>query len=283
MTGLNLRQIFTPTFWVDFWRDHSRNTLDSLFYIARIILIYLALRIVLFRLIDGVLGRLLAHERRVGEGSERTGRLKTLQGLCKSVLGYVLFFLFGILFLKAVGFDIVPFITTAGVIGLAIGFGAQKLVRDSISGFFIIIDNQFVVGETVTIGAVTGTVQEMGMRTTSLEDANGRVYIVSNGDIGTITNHSRNPVVDFIEIALGAAAGLNKAIEALNTAGETLFAQEDHHLHSAPKVLGITAFSAAAITVRISVVSDPRDLPAEQMRVRAAMREALLAAQIPLA
>src|SRR5690242_6956137 len=100
-----LKSIFTPAFWIDFWRVHSRNTLDSLLYIAQILIIYLILRVALFRLIDGVLARLLAHERRVGDAPERSGRLKTLQGLCKSVLGYVLFFLFGILFLKAVGFD----------------------------------------------------------------------------------------------------------------------------------------------------------------------------------
>src|SRR5262249_52051065 len=147
--------------------------------------------------IDGVLARLLAHEARLGVSAERTGRLQTLQGLCKSVVGYVLFFVFGVLLLKALGFDIMPFITTAGVIGLAVGFGAQKLVKDVISGFFIIIDNLFVVGDTVTIGTVTGRVEEMGMRVTRLLDTSGKEYLFANGDIGTVTNLSRHPVKDF--------------------------------------------------------------------------------------
>src|SRR5579884_109734 len=275
--------IFTRAFWISFWSEITHNALHALIQIAAILLVYLVLRVVLFGLIDGVLARLLARERRIGDDVERAGRLKTLQGLCKSIVGYVLFFLFGILFLNAIGFNILPFITTAGVIGLAVGFGAQKLVRDSISGFFIIIDNQFVVGDTITIGAVTGTVQEMGMRTTTLVDSSGRVCIVSNGDIGMVINLSRNPVVDFIEVNLGTGANLNKAVETLNAAGETVFAGEGHNLLSAPRVLGITAFSAASTTPRVSVVSDPDDLPLEQMRVRAAMREALLAAKIPLA
>jgi small-conductance mechanosensitive channel len=277
------QSIFTPEFWIGFWQRLTDNALHSLLQIGGIVLAYLVLRAFLYRLIDGILARLLAHETRIGVTEERAGRLQTLQGLCKSVVSYVLFFVFGILFLKAIGFDIMPFITTAGVIGLAIGFGAQKLVKDVISGFFIIIDNLFVVGDTVTIGAVTGQVQEMGMRVTRLLDANGRVYLLSNGDIGTVVNLSRHPVEDMIEINVAASADLNRVIRTIDAKGKALFKPGDHHLKAAPHVLGITAFTAASVTVRVSVVADPRDLLAEQMRVRAAVREALLAAEIPLA
>jgi len=239
---------------------------------------------VLYRLSDGILGGILAREHRIGVSDERTGRLQTLRGLAKSLIGYVLFFVFGVLLFKALGFDIMPFITTAGVIGLAIGFGAQKLVKDVISGFFIIIDNVFVVGDTVSIGTVTGQVIEMGMRVTKIQDAAGKVYILANGDIGTVTNLSRHPVEDFIEVTIAPAADLGRVYETIDTAGKTLFAQVDtHHLKAAPHILGISAFSATVVTLRIGVTSDPRDLPAEQMRVRAAIRDALLTAQIPLA
>lgn len=275
--------IYSPEFWIAFWRGLTENALHSIIQIGGIVIAYLALRFALNRLIDGLLTRLLAHELRLGVSEERTGRLQTLQGLCKSVVGYVLFFVFGVLLLKALGFDIMPFITTAGVIGLAIGFGAQKLVKDVISGFFIIIDNLFVVGDTVTIGTVTGRVVEMGMRVTRLLDVNGKVYLLSNGDIGTVINLSRNPVEDFIEFNLAANADLNRAIETIRAAGEALFANADHNLKAAPHVLGMTGFTAASITIRVSVVTDPRHLLNEQMNVRAAMREALLQAEIPLA
>lgn len=278
-----LSQIFTKQYWLAFWSHLTTTAFESLLNIAVLLVVYLVLRSMLFHLIDSVLARLLASGKHLRGGESNTGRLQTLQGLGKSVVGYVLFFIFGVLFLKNVGFDILPFITTAGVIGLAISFGAQKLVRDSISGFFIIIDNQFVVGETVTIGAVTGRVQEMGLRVTTLVDASGKEHMVTNGDITLVTNLSRYPVVDFIEVNVAASADLNKVVQAINAAGEKVFSQEGHHLREAPRVLGITAFSAASVTVRISVVSDPVDLPAEQMRVRAAVREALLAAEIPLA
>ncbi|HZO91728.1 MAG TPA: mechanosensitive ion channel family protein [Chthonomonadaceae bacterium] len=275
---------FQRQFWLNIWNTVTEHSFYSLLQAVGVVLAYLLLRWLLFRLIDSILERVLSHESRIGLSEERAARLQTLQGLFRSVVGYVLFFLFGILFLQALGFNIMPFITTAGVLGLAIGFGAQKLVRDVISGFFIVIDNLFVVGDTVTIGAITGQVQEMGMRVTRVIDVTGRLHHISNGDIGTVTNLSRYPLEDFIEVNVGAAADLNQVVKAINTAGEALFANsEAHYLKNPPRVLGITAFSATSITVRVAVVSDPRDLPAAQMRVREAVRAALLAADIPLA
>jgi len=276
--------IFSHAFWDREWDKLADGALNATLQIIAIVAAYLALRAVLYRLSDGILGGILAREHRIGVSDERTGRLQTLRGLAKSLIGYVLFFVFGVLLFKALGFDIMPFITTAGVIGLAIGFGAQKLVKDVISGFFIIIDNVFVVGDTVSIGTVTGQVIEMGMRVTKIQDAAGKVYILANGDIGTVTNLSRHPVEDFIEVTIAPAADLGRVYETIDTAGKTLFAQVDtHHLKAAPHILGISAFSATVVTLRIGVTSDPRDLPAEQMRVRAAIRDALLTAQIPLA
>ena len=276
--------IFAPSFWTREWDKLADNALSSALQILVILVAYLILRSVLCRLSDGILGSILAREHRMGVSDERAGRLQTLRGLSKSLIGYVLFFVFGILLFKAIGFDIMPFITTAGVIGLAIGFGAQKLVKDVISGFFIIIDNVFVVGDTVAIGVVTGQVIEMGMRVTKIQDATGRVYILANGDIGTVTNLSRNPVEDFIEVTIAPTADLGKVYEIINSSGATLFAQVGtHHLKAPPHILGITAFSATVVTLRIGVTSDPRNLPMEQMRVRAAVRVALLTAEIPLA
>jgi small conductance mechanosensitive channel len=282
--GSRLRDdILTTRFWQDEGRELVHNALNSLLQIGGILLAYAVLRTVLFRLIDGVLARLLSREARLGQGDERTGRLQTLQGLCKSLLSYVLFFVFGVMLLHAVGFNIMPFITTAGVLGLAIGFGAQKLVKDVISGFFIIVDNLFVVGETVTIGPVTGQVIEMGMRVTRLRDAGGKLYLLANGDIGTVINLSRYPVTDYVEVNVAASADLNRVVEVVQAAGEKLFAAEDSPLRVPPAVVGMIAFSAASMTVRVSVVTDPRHLAGEQMRVRGALRAALVEAGIPLA
>ena len=282
MKGGNGR-LFTADFWLAFWRHASENALQSLMQVTAILIAYCLLSYIINRLIDGVLTRLMLREQQLGLSHERAGRLQTIQSLCKSTVSYILFFVFGVTLLKAVGFDIMPFITTASVIGLAVGFGSQKLVKDVISGFFIIVDDLFVVGDTVTIGGITGRVQEMGMRVTRLIDSTGKLVILSNGDIGTITNLSRYPVEEFIEIGIAATADLNKTIEVINETGTSLFASENHSLKAAPRALGVTAITAAAATIRVSVVTDPRDLPIEQMRLRSALREALAKAEITLA
>ncbi len=282
MKGTNLR-LFTADFWVTFWRHTTENALQSLLQVVAILFAYFLLSVLINRIIDGVLARLMLREKELGLTPERAGRLQTMQSLCKSVISYVLVFVFGVTLLKALGFDIMPFITTASVIGLAVGFGSQKLVKDVISGFFIVVDDLYIVGETVTIGGTTGRVLEMGMRVTRLVDSTGKLVILSNGDIGTIVNLSRFPVEEFVEIAVGAAADLNKAIQAINETGASLFAEEGHHLKAPPHALGVSAITAASVTLRVSVVSDPRELPIEQMRLRAALREALAKADVPLA
>lgn len=273
--------VFDRDFWIRFWRGLTENALHSLLQILVLMAAYFILRAVLFHSIDSVLTRLVAHEMRRGITEDRAGRLQTLRSICKSVLGYILFFVFGVLGLKALGLDIMPFITTASVMGIAIGFGAQKLVKDSISGFFMIIDNQFVVGDIVTISAVTGRVQEMGMRITTLVDATGRVHMFSNGDITTVANLSRNPLIDFIEINVDASADLNRVLSVINTAGERLLEEAKGQLHAPPAVQGLSAVTATAITVRVSVTASPLDLASEQMRVRAVIRDALVAADLP--
>src|SRR5205085_584217 len=142
----------------------------------RVIAVFIAYwlaRVVANRLIDAGLARLLARQGTLLHTEERANRLRTLQGLVKSVVGYVLFFIFVIELLHELSLDVTGLITTAGVGGLAIGFGAQKLVKDVISGFFIIVEDQFAVGDYVTIGTASGEVLDIGMRITRLRDDQG--------------------------------------------------------------------------------------------------------------
>jgi moderate conductance mechanosensitive channel len=272
--------VFDSAFWNNLCRSITERALESTVHVIGIVIVYFVLRNVCKRMVDSITAGIIAREVRLGVTEERSGRLKTLSSLFNSMIGYVLFFVFVVLIFKAVGFDIMPFITTASVVGLAVGFGAQKLVKDVISGFFIIVDNMFVVGDTITVGTVTGQVQDMGMRVTRLLDATGRVILLSNGDIGQVINLSRNPVQEFIEVALAAGSDLNVARSAVNAAGKALIDAGDTALKAAPELTGVSAFTAASVTVRISVASDPRCLVQEQMRVRSAVRDALAKAGI---
>ncbi len=252
--------------------------------VAKIILIYLVLRFVLRRLVDRVLWPVVKQgEKRVDPA--QAARIKTLAGLVNSTVSYILSFVFGIMLLRALRLDPIPLLTTASVAGLAVGFGAQKLVKDMISGFFILLENQYGVGDYVTIGAVTGTVEEVGLRTTRIRDDAGKLYILSNGDITQVCNQSRGAVAAFIEIGIAAASDVTKATGIINQAGEEL-AQERKDLEFAqpPTVQGLGAMDAAKLTLRVSCpVTAPAKLTEAQIALRGLAHQRLVEAEIGLA
>ncbi len=273
---------FNPQTLTRFWFNLTENALNGTVQIVGVVVFYVIARFAAFRIIDGTIAGIFLRENRTGMPEARLKRLQTLQGLIKSVLGYILGFVFGVLMLRAIGFDILPVLTTASVLGVAIALGSQKLFKDVISGFFLIVDNLFGVGDVVTIGTATGIVEEIGMRVTKLRDATGKEYLLANGDIGTVINLSRRPIEEFVEITVAPAAEIGQVVSLLNTTGRSLFAKAGHSLASAPQVLGIPAFTKDLTTVRVSVVTDPLQLERAKMEVREALRAALLAAEIGL-
>ena len=207
-------RVHTP-FDRDFW--YSDAFWLVLADVVKIVIIYLLLRLMLRRLVDRVLRPALEQNERRMDAAQAS-RIKTLAGLVNSSISYTLTFVFGIMLLKALRLDPLPLLTTASVAGLAVGFGAQKLVKDMISGFFILLENQYGVGDYVTVGAVTGTVEEVGLRTTRIRDDAGKLYILSNGDITQVCNQSRGAVASFVEIGVAAATDIGQG--------------DGHHQHS---------------------------------------------------
>jgi small conductance mechanosensitive channel len=158
--------------------------------IAKILIFFFIVRFIAYRLIARLQASMMRHQ---GEepDSAAVGRIRTVGSLIRSIVFYVLIFIAGVMILRVFEVDVAPVLTAAGVVGLAVGFGAQKLVRDIISGFFIVLENQYSVGERVTIAGITGAVEELGMRVTRLRDDEGKLVFIANGDIGQVVNHSR--------------------------------------------------------------------------------------------
>lgn len=119
-------------------------------------------------------------------------RLKTLKSLLKNIIYTILFFVFGILIVQELGFNITPFITGAGILGLAFSFGAQTLVKDLIAGFFIILENQFNVGDKVQLNNEKGVVYKITMRLTILKDEEGNFIHLPNSEIKKIVVFNKN-------------------------------------------------------------------------------------------
>jgi small conductance mechanosensitive channel len=114
-------------------------------------------------------------------------RINTMRGLIKSLLRYTLYFVGAIMILSELNVNTSSILAGAGIVGLAVGFGAQNLVRDVVTGFFILLEDQFAVGDNVSIADVTGTVEDMGLRVTKIRDATGDLHIISNGEIKQVT------------------------------------------------------------------------------------------------
>lgn len=237
-------------------------------------LLFLFVRWLILRAIQAVMRPLLARAQR--EGDSYVFRLRTLEGLARSTTTYALLFLTVVTLLNSVGVPVATLITGAGVAGLAISFGAQRVVRDVLTGAFILIEDQFRVGEVVTLvlGAglpqLNGTIQEMGLRTTQLQDLAGKHVSVGNGDIVVVINHNRGPVTATVEIGVPPEA----SIERLREITGALVLPEA--LFTGPASIdGVTALDATRMVVRIAAPARPGHAPEGELALRQLFGEAL--------
>jgi moderate conductance mechanosensitive channel len=178
------------------------------------LLVIVVLAFVLIRLMKVVINRLLAFSRH--ESGARAQQLRTAAGVIGSVGTFVIIFLALMQILPVLGVNMGPLLASAGVAGLAIGFGAQTLVHDVINGFFILLENQYAVGDVVRVAGVKGTVEAMTMRNTTLRDDDGTLHIVPNSEIKIVSNLTR----DWAQVALHVSVAYNedsdKVVKLLN-------------------------------------------------------------------
>lgn len=170
-----------------------------------------------------------------------------------------------------------PLFASAGVIGVAVGFGTQSLVKDLISGVFIIAENQFRVGDVVQIGTnkdVSGTVERIGTRSTVLRDSQGNVHFIPNGTIQHIINKTMDYSNAKFSISINPDNDIDAVVEIINRVGSTLAKDElwKKKIISAPAFTSIGEFNSSAVTINIS----GKTQPADQWAVVSAMRRALL-------
>ncbi|MDD2422168.1 MAG: mechanosensitive ion channel family protein [Heliobacteriaceae bacterium] len=206
---------------------------------------------------------------RTGTAFFEERRAVTLAKLLKSVLLYVVFFIAGVVVLDTVfGFETRALLAGAGVVGLAIGVGAQNLVRDVITGFFVIFENQYVVGDYVTIGKFTGIVEEIGLRVTRLRDYTGELHIIPNGEIKEVTNLSRGPILAMVDISVAYEEDIDRVLAVLREAGRELAVMMPAEITDGPEVLGVTKLGPSEVVIRINANA----VPMMQWKVEREMR-----------
>jgi small conductance mechanosensitive channel len=197
-------------------------------------------------------------------------RRETMAPLVKSAFGYAAYFVVAVLILGSLGFNPMPFLAGAGILGLVVGFGAQSLINDVVSGFFVLFEDTYLVGDTIETGSARGVVEGIEFRTTRIRDGDGRLHILRNGDIKEVINYSKDYTVAVVLVDVPYDADLRSIFATLRAAGEQVCSENPDVLQPT-QVDGITAFGVSTMTVRTST----RVMPGRHESVAAALRLAI--------
>jgi len=214
-------------------------------------------------------------DRDVATTTRRGQRAKTMGDLLKSVVTGILVAIIGTMMLSELGVNIAPIIASAGIIGIALGFGAQSLVKDFLSGIFMIVEDQFGVGDVVDVGEASGTVEAVSLRVTRLRDVNGTVWYVPNGEILRVGNMSQNWARAVVDVSVGYGEDLARVKRVLTEVATGLWEDEEFRglVIEQPEVTGVEVLAANAVTLRVMV----KTAPMEQWAVARELRQRIKA------
>jgi moderate conductance mechanosensitive channel len=204
--------------------------------------------------------RLLKKGRQEGEpASESEKRVETIIRLLKQGAMLALWLTASLVILKELGVDVAPIIASAGIVGLAVGFGAQNLVRDIISGFFIILENQIRVGDVATINGTGGLVEEINFRTIVLRDLSGTVHIFPTGTITTLSNLTNEWSAYILEIGVAYKEDTDKVIEILKEVGAAMMQDDEYGplMLQEPEIFGVDKFGDSAVIIKGRIKTKP--------------------------
>ena len=182
-------------------------------------------------------------------------RLKTLSKLFKSIATYVIYFIAIITCLDMVGFSIMTILAGAGVVSLAVAFGAQSIVEDLMSGIFIVLENQYSVGEFVSIDGILGTVSEIGMKTTKVLTESGELMIIRNGSVGTVINYSRHAQRRFVTVGIAYEENIENAKAVIQHACDIIGERYKDDFDQLPYVQGVTDLADSSVVIRTTFTS----------------------------
>ena len=191
--------------------------------------------------------------------ARRVQRAQTMGSLLKSIVTGLLIAIIGTMMLSEIGVNIAPIIASAGIVGLALGFGAQSLVKDFLSGIFMIFEDQFGVGDVVNVGEAIGTVEAVSLRVTRLRSLDGTVWYVPNGEILRVGNLSQNWSRAVIDVGIAYDSDVVHAKKVLAEVGESMWDDDDFRdlLIEQPEVTGVEGLGADSVDLRIMVKTAP--------------------------
>jgi len=200
-------------------------------------------------------------------------RVRTLQPLVQSLIRYTVYFVGTLMILQTFGVDTASILAAAGIVGLAVGFGAQNLVKDVLAGFFIIFDDHYSVGDFITIAGASGTVERIDLRVTVLRDFSGEVHVIPNGVIEIITNSTRGLMRALIQVPVAYEEDLDFVISVLERVSAEA-AKEINSIKEGPMVLGVSEMQASGVTIGVLARTEPLEQWNVERELRKRIKEA---------
>lgn len=251
--------------WSDDIIDWSRHNVPKLIAI-------LVTAIILLQLLRFIVKRLDKYSKTVtSTGAMLRGQqLRTLASIIASVGGFVIYFLALLQVLPLFGVDVKPILASAGIVGLAVGFGAQTLVKDVINGFFILFENQFDIGDVIKAAGVSGTVEVMTLRKTVLRDANGTVHVIPNSEIKVVSNTTRDWSQVQLHVTADYSEPSDRIVELLREVALQTYTEPGFHelMVAEPEVPGIERVSGSEVDYLMLA----KVLPGQQYKVSRELR-----------
>jgi len=231
---------------VDEWVDDAQEFLHS--KLPHLLLVAI-IAVVLNRLLHMITARMISIAERHAPGESRVAQVKTLAGVIRATGLTVIGTIVSLQFLAAVGVNLAPLLTSAGIAGVAIGLAAQNIVRDVFNGILFLIEDQFNVGDTVRVAGVAGVVEAMTLRKTTVRDADGTLYVIPNSQIATVANLSIGYSVATVNVSVDFSANPDAVVDLLKTiAMDVRNSEEFHQLFVAdPQILGVEAVKGSEV------------------------------------
>ena len=258
---------------------NENGELNVLGKIFKIIVIFIIINIII-----SVIGRIIERtfrNKKITHLYANNRRANTLAQILKKTIKYILYFIGIVISLDMFGIKTGSIIATAGIGGLAIGFGAQSLVRDVITGFFILLEDQYAVGDYIKIASQEGVVEEIGLRVTKLRDFSGEVHIIPNGTIQIVTNKSRGAMRALVEILVPYEESADRIISIIKNVCEEM-ERTDDRIVEGPTLLGITRMGDYNMTYAIVAKTKAMEQWAVERDIRKAVKEVFDKEQVNL-
>jgi len=211
-------------------------------------------------------------------------RAATIGAVLRNIAAVLIWSIAVLTILEELGVNLAPLLAGAGIAGIAIGFGAQSLVRDFLTGLLMLVEDQYGVGDVIDVGLATGTVEALSLRTTRLRDLEGVVWHVPNGEVHRVGNKSQQWARALVDVGIGYDADVDTAIEVIKGAANALRRDDEYgrYILDEPDVLGIESLSPERVVIRIVVRTQPQEQARVARALRARLKVALDEAGIPV-